>query len=649
MIRAALWGAGLLAWGLAIWRIMERRPHARIPWSVCFALGAAVAVPVLFAGALFGLVVPFAWGLSVVGIAGFALGSLKRGFPQFLPGRELLRDRLAVVLLGVAILGWLAGVPLLPKPHVSYDILSYHLPLAHAVAGDTGLRYVPGDFYSRLPQAASLLYAPALSDRSSTLDDPGIRVLIWLAVVAGSLLCGRLAGQLGARRRGRWAAVALYAWHPIVWAGQLNAHSDLLTAMFALAAFERLLSALAPTRPRLSALLLAGFFAGTAAAVKFSALGIVAVPLGMVAVIGGLRQRHSPDARRAVMVGAIVSIGILTGLGLWFVRSTALAGNPLHPFKGEAPGWSAEQAAFVVEQHHPRSPISAEYWEAAFTRTTVFGYAIPFLPISVLLLAALGGVALRRPAPRLLLFAAAAGYGAWLLVGLNPDRFVLPAIGLATAVAARATFVRGARPLQFAGAGALGLLLLSTMLEERPLAVARADEIWDRNKIIPVELLMATRESSGDGAPLLVFEARSRLFPEASNVCTVWDVPTWSEDLKASDSADDFANRLREQGLTMLFVNEFEFGRLVDFYGGLEGSRLMGEIGMRSMPNEVDRAMAAYPSIRFAGLDTRNRRVLYEFLVLCRRNAIRTIPVGPVSEIWVAPIPASANTATDQN
>ncbi len=656
LIRAAAWSLLLWTSGIALWRWLEPRTHARLPWGAAFALGAALAVPILYLAAAVGYLSPVAWAYGILGCATLIFGIKQRGMPRLaVTPRQWKWPE--IVLAGLSFTGWAIAFTLCAKPILSYDILSYHLPIAHALRDPGGWSYLSGNYYSRLPLAAFTLYGPALSDRASTLDDPGVRVFLWFAMIAGSLISGRIAGHLGARRPGRWLATLLYSWHPMVWGGLINAHSDLLTALFALASVERLLVASGRSRDRKLWGIAAGFLAGTAVAVKFSAVGIFAVPF----VIGGVWlafcKYPAPSGNRAFKFAIILSCGILVGFGLWGVRSTVVGGNPLHPFVGVAPGWSAEQSQFLVEQHHPQGVFSGGYWSSFFGKIDVFDYSLRLTPSNeetgeagllfpVILLLWAGALVYRQSRKRSiwLLGVCGLGYAAWHLVGLAPARFVLPVVALGWIVAAAWTFPRrGATPIHRCGAGvalfALAMTILTRWVGFYDLGFHAED--WKRDHQIPEELLLAAHGLPPEGRILLLFENRGRWFPSNQESATVWDVVPWGDDLKASNSGLDFANRLQARGVTHVFVNEFEWNRLVIFYGGMKTPPAMGTMGLNGDRALVENALRSYPSFKFSGFGEKEYRVLLEFLVLTRSQAAKTSPAGPVAEMWLAPLSAT--------
>jgi hypothetical protein len=639
LVKAVAWCGILLAGGVAAWRLTEQRARARIPWGLCMGLGAALAAMTGTVGLAIGLGAPALALFSFGAILVMAAALRSRRGTRLLPRVPIswTPDRvIGVALYVAAALGLLLMVPLLARPHVSYDILSYHLSIAHSFrAGEWG--FIDGNVYSRMPGGAFVLYGPVLSDPTSTLDDPGVRVLLWAVIAAGALLCAEIAGQLGGRWSARGLAAALFVWHPIVWGGLANAHNDLLVTMYALGAVSCLLRA---KDPRTSAvwLVLAGLLGGSAVAVKFSALGIVAVPLAAGTV---LMIRGNGGARGRALLW--LALGGAIAFGPWMARAWWFGGHPLHPFMGTADGWSADQSAFITGHHEPITLFDARYWTSALTRLTHFGYGVPPLASLVALGLAVGLFAWwKRPRIAIVAIMAWLGYAALLTVRLSPDRFAMPAVALGCVTLAVVATIAWQRPIRRHGMTAL-VCVLAFLSAPWALAWMYLDpDIFDRNSTMPEEILITAHEEIGDGRALLLFEARGRWFFGESGrmplMNTTWDVPPWADGLRQSHDGEDFSRWLRDRGVTVVVVNEFELGRLVDFYGGLKRGRMMGNVGVEGDHDQMMTALTHYKPFEFASFTAPELERLLEFLEWSRLRASQVVPAGEVARIWVTPL-----------
>lgn len=677
LFRGILWALLITAHGAALtWLLRAGKP---MRWSLAFPLGCVFAMGFValtsfwrspaMVWLLMGLptlvlcVKVFLRDRGVPPMSGHAAGlsdqnsvagssekkrrGTRAGRPCYLP-QGLAEWSLALAILAAAGL----SLGFLTKPNLNYDVLSYHLPLAHEVL-ERNLGYVPGNYYSRLPRADSLIFAPALSDRTEFADEAGPRAVLAFAYLSAIGLCGLIAGHLRARRKGRLLAMALFAWQPMAWKALANAQSDLLVACLALAALERALAATAQRSPAQAQL--AGLLAGTAAAVKFGAVGIFVVPLLGGFMLAGL-------VRRKLSLPFAAALGATISLGPWLLRAWALSGHPLHPFAGETPDFSAEQARFVVQVHDPLSPLTLSYWLHLFDSFDFSGYSLElfepgFLLPPLILLPLLAAFA-QKPARwlqspwTLVTLMAAAGYGAWGLVGQNPDRFLIPWAGVLGAIAATWLFSGSVRLAWRLAGGAL-LVLGAALSLLRPwlpaggvsgpslaLEALRPREVWldiaDRS--LPSDAYLPLWESEDDATTLLIFESRARRFPPPVRMNTVWDRPPWIDALQTSRDADAFVRALRESGVDRVVVNEFELARLVSFYGVADPPVDSAGVWAGSPPEQFRAVLAAYPPFHFAGLTERDYKVLADFLRLCRRHALRTVPPRPGPALVVCPL-----------
>jgi hypothetical protein len=639
---AAPWVVGLVATGAVV---LTRRRITPSFLALSFAVGCAIAVVVLaalaWAGFSLGRWLPLVAAPVALAVAGWRIAGRRCRFAGFRP--RAMAPALWL-LAAFAFLPVVLQAPLVARPLVSFDVASYHVPLARQYAAGGAFLEVAGNFYARLPVGAFLLYAPVVRPSDPSGIEPGVRLLVWCAIAACGLLAGRIAGHLGARRGARLAATALVLWHPMAWDVALQGLSDVWAALFALGAADCLLRGIARREAR--SLLLGAFLAGSAASVKLSAVGIVFLPLGLLGLAALVRGGRA----RAPRLAAALALGALLAGGPWAVRATVIGGHPMHPFAGETPDWSAAQAAFVVREHDPLPVSSGRYWRAVASRAATFGYPLAIVPpredgaggfsVSALLaLALIGGVVgRRRRAVWLLAGASVLGYLAWNTVGLNPARFFMPGALLLAPVGALA-LSRGAMARRVAGVGLVVLGVAASAIR-LPLLAAWDNAAWEgvRDAILPGGLAAEADRLAGEGTLLLLFESRPAWFASPVEWNTVWDVPPWAGELRASADARAFARALQARGVTAVLVNEHELGRFIDFYGGLEGPPRIGGVGARAGSEELAAALAAWPPARHAGFTPDELSRLADFLLLCRRQASPTLSAGPVSEIWTAPL-----------
>lgn len=622
-----------------------------------FASGLALAVFAGFLDAWFG-----AHGILLDGVliaATLTVAFLRDYLPVRLKGFFRLRihlphntpDRVVtLILLGLLLLALYQVLVFAGIPVAMYDVLSYHVPLAREFAlpdAGHGVMHAPHIFYARLPLGAAILESPFVNAGGWFTNGPGLNLFIAASVLAGASCTARIAALLGGRGIARALAAALYLYHPMVVDSLRKALIDPVVALMALAALELILCA-HRRRGGAGHAVRAGLLAGTAVALKFSALGVVLVPLAFVAVAGAGRRFRLP---------ILFAIGAAVVLLPWLGRAAAIGGHPLHPFRGEAPGWTAEQARFVVDVHQPQSPLDATFWSDVYTKASAFDYPIPGAGISVLLLLALSMLAVKRTRAAWPIVAAAlAGYFFWLTVRQNPARFLLPSVALLVpvgAVALRRMFLCPRRRLVLLALFGVAFIVrawpsISMAARFSPIYLpANRDAALDDILGEPMmQVVRAARQHPPGERLLLVFEAQAGLFPPNVAWNTVWDQAVYTDMLKAAGGPEDFAARLRGAGITGVFVNEVEWGRMLDFYARdryQDTPPLRGEIGLtaRIPQTLLTRALADYPPHRFAGLTERDLDVFQKFLIACRRNPVTVTPAGRQAEIWYARIPTN--------
>lgn len=625
-------------------------------------MGIAVAIFLgFFSILLFGGLIPL-WLLLATAAVPAAWGVYRRRgelqswrFPPAAPNKidRLYRMVLLIILLtGLFVLARFIGVPV-----QSFDLLSYHLPLARSMAATGEARNVllaPEIFYARMPLGAPIVQAPLVFGGWRTGFGIGFHLFSAMSILAGAVSCARVAGWFGAKSVGMLLAAGFYLFHDLMIRSLVNGVYDPTVGLMAMAGAELTLQSYSRSGPGWYALL-AGGVAATAGILKFSALGTALVPVGIIAAAGMWRFREGTPwsvRGRGVLVFAVGAAIVLLP---WFARAVFLGGSPMFPFTGESAAWTAEQGRFVVEQHHPLNVFSGAYWSGLFSKLSTFGYPLILPWIPALLAAALLG-AYRRRSVAPFVAAALAGYAAWLTVELNPGRFLIPAsvLLIPPAVIGFSLAMRKAENRRFVELAAIGILLLNAWPSIRdayyfkPVYTQQArdyamDSLGPQMSVVR----FARTDTENRGRLLLFFETQTGLFPPGTEARTVWDQPSWAPLLKQSGTPEQFENALREEGYTGIYVNDFEWGRLLQFYARdqidpgqvdlpeeLQGYGLMQLMSVRSPLAE--QGLAAYPPYRFAKFADRDLTVLLEFLRSKRNGAEALAQLGPYAEAWYA-------------
>lgn len=644
----ALFAAWLGLAAVLVAGIAPRRAWRPMPAGVALAVALAAIQTVLSVFALAGLV-PV--GLAVAVLATVALVAW-RARQALVRWRHWRPDPMA----GLIVLATLViAAPLLLRPHASYDVLSYHLPLAERAWTSAGVSFQPGNYYSRLPMGAAVLEAPLVSRGAGMPSDLGVRVLILAVFAACVLAAGDVARKLGASRPAALIAMMLVATHPLAWKTLLNAYTDGIVALYGLGGIWLVIDGAGRRRRWHVPLALCGALTGSAMAVKFSAIGVVALPLWLMVVAEEIqaewrgRRGRWFNFKRPTSNVCIFS-GILA-YSPWMLRAVENGLTPGDPIRATGPGWSAEQAAFILNEHDPRSVFSLTYWRGLVEGLWVFdvdllvGGGAALLPVALMLAIASVCVVRRRVTVAMALVVALLGYAAWRTVGGAPDRFVMATVFLVMILAAMAAWPRRAHKLWRIGAGGLLLVAwMATVIPNRDLyRVAWYPEAWSREGMIPSRFLDSIwADVDRDDRVLLLFEARARLFPRNSEITTVWDVPPWFPLLREAEDEVGLERALADAGYTHLVVNEVEWGRLVDFYGDLDRKLAWDVFSVGLRPNDVEELLRAYPPMKHAKATDAEIARLAEWLRAMRERATMVEPMGSRAELWWAPINAGS-------
>jgi hypothetical protein len=522
----------------------------------------------------------------------------------------------------------------------NYDFLSYHLPLAQRYA--EAFRGEWRNFYAGMP-----LGVPALHRLLPSPTWAAVAVANAVPFVAAASCVMAIARRLGATPAMQVAGGALWLGLPLARDASLQHLSDGWVALFGLAALEAAL--LAGDRRGPAAAIAAGALAASAVAAKLSSFGVVLVPVAAVLAWLVPARVGMRAAVRPLLLAGAASAAVIAP---WCARAYVLqADRTLAPVT-----WTAEQRAFVVRAHRPQRPWEAAFWETAARKLPRLapslapsGDASAFRAASALAAWAMAaGAAVGSRRGRVLFLAALLGAASWLLLRDNPDRFALPLSGVVIALAASA-IPDGGRVAE--GPGRLlallggGFLCLAALLGVATAAVtaARLPLVTRHEQLVPAlaqnlgpDYIAAIRDATqraGRGRLLVLFDARTALYPPTASVTTVWDRWAWP----ICDTPEETTRALLRDGYHMVFANEFEFGRLLDFYSATRFREPRWRAAGVHSPG-FGEELAAYPSLP-PGKASSVAAWLRD-----RRAAARQPRRGDGSEIWLAPISASAET-----
>ncbi len=256
------------------------------------------------------------------------------------------------------LIGLLAATipPGLNWPHEAggYDVLEYHFggPKEYWLAGR--VLPLPHNLYTYLPASAEMLYLLAFVIKGGPFDGVYLAQLlnaslaIW--AVAAAWLAGREFGPVQGTLAGTLAATC--PWLAYLSGVAYVENGMLFACMLSLAVIVRIHAN--PTCRHGSWYLLAGLVAGLACGYKYTAVPMVALPIGLVATWLGWRA-----ATRRPLAPAMFAAGVVITFGPWLMKNARVAGNPVFPLAHAALGyrpavWSNELAARWDRAHEPQ-------------------------------------------------------------------------------------------------------------------------------------------------------------------------------------------------------------------------------------------------------------------------------------------------------
>jgi hypothetical protein len=450
--------------------------------------------------------------------------------------------------------------------------------------------FVGTNVYTNLPMNCEMLYlfSMGLCGR--------LMLGMHLAMVMNALIAVLAAGAVyvAARRRvsrrSALAATTLFFTMPAVMVTTtVNIYNEVLLAFYATLAVYAFLE-FSETRAGGWAILSA-VFAGLAAGVKYTALvffPVCVAPAVILAATGVRLVRRIGTGLLYVLIVALV-------VSPWFVKNAAFTGNPTFPFLYRVFGgrdWSAElDEKWIAGQLQAADTAGAgNIFRATWQRVI----AEPTGSLAITALAALALLALRERTVRWLFLFLVLWTLFWYFGTHRVGRFWLPMAGVAAVLAARGfelfrpSLCEGGKTNGVAkpwrrvarwvlSAGLVGALAWQTTLNTT-IFIRNAAGSYDlqtgnnwylgrraRYDLFPLILFNHQALVVAHGEPyrlMLVGEARSLYLGPHASASTVFNREVFTS--TAGDLRDPAAvrDRLRRAGVTHVFVNWFEIGRL---------------------------------------------------------------------------------------
>lgn len=511
------------------------------------------------------------WPLMIVVLLWALAGGV--GFGRGVPDRPHLE-------LEVLPLVGIAGVALLVAATVSpfYDQWHQHLGFPWIWLQDGSIHHLARNWYSYMPVNSSLLYACGLK----TLGPWSAQVVHWWTGIVTALAVVAIT-----RRTGPAAAVTWAAWIVVITPTALHlattAGNDLVVTMFAAGAWLSLLHTVEDGQKTVRWWLFAGACVGLAAGTKYTAIGTVAIPVVVGAIVLHRPWRSLGSFSRLLRGSSAATAVAVAAFAPWAIRNVLDTGNPFFPFLNSlfrnslavpftlAREFDSWLSGFDPSLGHLVSGLDLGTFQAPLDGFPSVGLA--YLPLGALAVVVFIGRRFRSPEVAALAAGALSGIAFWL-VSLHVDRYLLAALVPATPILAVAlTAVREgtSRTVRTALLALLGLFFawnlavsVSQMGLQRlgcTLGVEEVEPILARwvsssPAFEPVAALPA------DAKVLLVAEARALGFERPVELEHPFGEPRLEELARTSRSPRAMAEALAGDGITHVLANRWEADRI---------------------------------------------------------------------------------------
>ncbi len=359
--------------------------------------------------------------------------------------------------------GWIF-IALLSLPYLfggvllswDFDVREYHLQAPKEWMQRGQIEFLPHNVYANMPLGAEMHAITATSilgagDEAWWLGGLTGKLIVSLYAPLTALLLWSIGRRLGNVQVGLIAAVCYLT---LPWVGHvaISGLNDAVLGFYLLACWWVWWRGEANWR----ALLLAGFFAGAGAAVKYPAAIFVVMPLVIETLLRKFRLRggqaaqvsHLEKLRQAAIAMVLLLIGGLAGSGLWYAKNAMLTGNPVYPLLAKTLGGETrtpEKDARWVKAHAvPEDKAGRRFTVAdVIQRASSFAIRSPLASPLLVPLALCGCLAVLQQwrsksrqsqtierFARLAVGLVAFNFVAWYLLTHRIDRFLVPALPL---------------------------------------------------------------------------------------------------------------------------------------------------------------------------------------------------------------------------
>jgi hypothetical protein len=606
----------------------------------------ALGTMVLLAGVVSSPNIPllqggFCWPIVGTGIA-IGLWQIQpawRKWKHRTPSSVGIWPVLAWMVLAAVLAGWLCGASLPPgimgqASGDVYDVLEYHLQVPREFYNAQHIGALTHNCYSFYPLGLEMLYLLGMALRGGPFDGMFLPAfmhgLFGVAAVTAIYLCltkhaNPKHAEASGNRQAIFSALLLASVPGLIYLSYL-AKTELAQVFYLTLALLWLKHWLA--RPTWQVAICVGLLIGAACATKYLAIAFVAVPVLATMLVFSLRQG------RLMKHVAIAGLLCLAMLSPWLIRNIVHTGNPVFPLATQSIGrgyWSIEQEHRWLSAHgrqnqppvpQPASwqPTESASWGTLFVENLL---CRPSMSPPTVILAALAMVVLiaSRNSDRwlwALLIVVVIQFAFWPFSHQMPWRFVCPVAGPLALLAGgllESLWLSRLR-LSFAGPVIAGVILTATV----GFNLVSAWGTFQRESAGNYMMAWSGEQLAGKSWPwsltanlppgskvLLVGNAMAFYFPPNSIYATTFDTQLLDQFIQEGLAAEEILSRLKDMGITHIYVDWSETFRLASTYGfpaslseelftrracGLQpGLRILDQLqclGMRELPAGCD-------------------------------------------------------------
>ncbi len=465
-----------------------------------------------------------------------------------------------------------------------YDVLEYHLQLPREYLDQGQITYLPHNVYASFPAGVEMLYLLAMIVHGDPVECGTIAHMIHLFLGALVVAAAWAAGRDRSPRAGVVSGVAAAS---TGWLAYLSGLAYVENGMlfFGLCSVALLLQSIASSSLQEHAsnpthsngmskhLLLSGVLAGLACGCKYTAVVLIAFPIGLAWMM------VSKSVRQGVLGGGTFALGAAVAFSPWLIKNQVMTGSPVFPlanewFRASPPGWGEDNTRQWDRGHSLKLDERSFRSRASALWTHIVGDANQRFGPLLLGLGFLGLAARRRDRTDVaLVVITLVQVLVWVFATHLYARFAVP-LFIPLAILAGRSIVEGIGRIRGAiviaailgGAGWNVSFAIARHVRESPDAAPAS--LFYEGHVPGFEYLGAINgDLPADAKVLLVGDARPFYIFRPTVYCVAFNHNPFLEWVLGSLDGKSEMDRLRADGVTHILVHWEEVRRLVRTYG----------------------------------------------------------------------------------